>query len=65
MKNYIPSNDSDYGVKAIQRKISRLNQKRSQLKEKESNLSKYGYIQLGRIEEAIYIYEDILDLWME
>lgn len=65
MKNYISSNDSDYGVKAIQRKISRLNQKRNQLKEKESNLSKHGYIQLGRIEEAIYIYEDILELWME
>lgn len=58
---YIPDNDRDYGIKALERKLSRLKSKEKELEEKD--LSRYGYMELGRIKEAIYIYEDILDLW--
>lgn len=61
--SYIESDNKDYGIRALERKISRLKVKKEQLKGKD--LYKYGYIELGRIEEAIYIYEDLLDLWNE
>ena len=59
----ISANEKKYGLRYLQRKIEKC---QKQLKEYEGkDLSSYGYIQLGRLQEAIYIYEDMLDYWQE
>ena len=59
----ISANEKKYGIRYLQRKIEKY---QKQLKEYEGkDLSSYGYIQLGRLQEAIYIYEDMLDYWQE
>ena len=53
--------DKEYGLKRLNRKLKRLYKRLEQLESKE--LSNCGYEELGRIKEAIYIYEDLVDKW--
>lgn len=55
-------NDCEYGLRRLKRKVERLKRRQENLEQIES-LSLYGAEDLGRIKEAIYIYEDLIDIW--
>lgn len=59
---YISVDDCEYGLRRLKRKVERLKKKLKRLNEIES-LSLHGAEELGRINEAIYIYEDLIDIW--
>lgn len=54
-------NDCEYGLRRLKRKVERLKRRQENLEQIES-LSLYGAEDLGRIKEAIYIYEDLIDI---
>ena len=58
----ISIDDCEYGLRRLKRKVERLKRKQESLKQIES-LSLHGAEELGRINEAIYIYEDLIDMW--
>ena len=54
--------DCEHGLRRLKRKVERLKRRQENLEQIES-LSLYGAEDLGRIKEAIYIYEDLIDIW--
>lgn len=58
----ISINDWEYGLRRLKRKVERLKRRQENLEQIKS-LSLYGAEDLGRIKEAIYIYEDLIDMW--
>lgn len=58
----ISINDCEYGLRRLKRKVERLKRRQENLEQIKS-LSLYGAEDLGRIKEAIYIYEDLIDIW--
>lgn len=61
-KEYISVNDCEYGLRRLKRKVERLKKKLERLNQIDT-LSLHGAEELGRIKEAIYIYEDLIDIW--
>lgn len=58
----ISINDCEYGLRRLKRKVERLKRRQENLEQIKS-LSLYGAEDLVRIKEAIYIYEDLIDIW--
>lgn len=59
----ISENDRYYGTKRLQHMIDRLKKRLASYEG--ANLSVYGYVEVGKLKEAISIYEDMLDHWEE
>lgn len=64
-REYISIDDREYGLRRLKRKVERLKKKLKRLNELNEikSLSLHGAEELGRINEAIYICEDLIDLW--
>lgn len=64
-REYISIADREYGLRRLKRKVERLKKKLKRLNELNEikSLSLHGAEELGRINETIYIYEDLIDLW--
>lgn len=61
MKECISINDKSYGLARLKKKLERC---KKQLAEMEAmNKSSYGYEDMGRLKEAIYIYEEMIAYW--
>ena len=61
-RKYISVDDREYGLRRLKRKVERLKKKLKRLNKIEL-LSLHGAEELGRINEEIYIYEDLIDMW--
>jgi len=63
-REYISIADREYGLRRLKRKVERLKKKLKRLNELNEikSLSLHGTEELGRINETIYIYEDLIDL---
>lgn len=58
----ISIDDQEYGLRPLKRRVERLKQRLERLNKIEA-LSVHGAEDLGRVKEAIYIYEDLIDMW--
>lgn len=61
MKDSISIYDKSYGLIRLKKKLERCEKQLAEMKAMDK--SPYGYENMGRLEEAIYIYKEMIAYW--